>query len=77
MKLFKYINQAGGIFAALFFLVMVSLVRRGIIGKAYYAVGTLFLIFSAMFIPCCVIIYTLMLAFMFCLLWLTILQWAA
>ena len=50
MKLFKYINQAGGIFAALFFLVMVSLVRRGIIGKAYYAVGTLFLIFSAMFI---------------------------
>ena len=50
MKLFKYINQAGGIFAALFFLVMVSLVRREIIGKAYYAVGTLFLIFSAMFI---------------------------
>ena len=50
MKLFKYINQAGGVFAALFFIVMVSLVRRGIIGKAYYIIGAIFLIFSAMFI---------------------------
>ena len=62
MKLFKYINQAGGIFAALFFLVMVSLVRRGILGKAYYVVGTLFLIFSAMFIvtACVLMIRSLM-----------------
>ena len=50
MKLFKYINQAGGIFAVLFFLIMVGLVRRGIIGKAYYIVGTMFLIFAAMFL---------------------------
>lgn len=50
MKLFKYINQAGGVFAALFFLIMVVLVRRGIIGKAYYVIGSLFLVFAAMFI---------------------------
>ena len=50
MKLFKYINQAGGLFAVLFFLIMVGLVRRGIIGKAYYVVGTMFLIFAAMFL---------------------------
>lgn len=50
MKLFKYVNQAGGIFAGLFFMVMVALVRRGIVGKAYYVAGTFFLIFSAMFL---------------------------
>lgn len=58
MKLFKYINQAGGVFAALLFIVMVWLVRRGIVGKAYYVVGTFFLIFSAMFIvTACVLVF--------------------
>ncbi len=58
MKLFKYINQAGGIFAALLFLIMISLVRRGIIGRAYYVAGTFFLIFSLMFIvTACVLVF--------------------
>ena len=50
MKLFKYINQAGGVFAALFFIVMISLVRRGITGTPYYTVGGFFLAFAAMFL---------------------------
>ena len=58
MKLFKYINQAGGILAGLFFIVMVLLVRKGIDGRSYYVVGTLFLIFSAMFIvTACVLMF--------------------
>ena len=58
MKLFKYINQAGGVFSVLFFLIMVGLVRRGIIGKAYYIVGTMFLIFAAMFlVTACVLMF--------------------
>lgn len=58
MKLFKYINQAGGVFAAVFFMIMVILVRRGIIGKTYYVVGTIFLIFAAMFlVTACVLMF--------------------
>ena len=58
MKLFKYINQAGGVFAAVFFLIMVGFVRRGIDGRSYYFVGSLFLIFSAMFIvTACVLMF--------------------
>jgi len=58
MKLFKYINQAGGIFAALFFMIMVGLVRRGIDSKAYYIVGGFFLAFAAMFIiTACVLMF--------------------
>ncbi len=58
MKLFKYINQAGGIFAAVFFLVMVGLVRKGIDGRSYYVVGSFFLIFAAMFlVAACVLMF--------------------
>ena len=58
MKLFKYINQAGGIFAAILFIVMVSLVRRGMIGKPYYVTGILFLTFAAMFlVTACVLMF--------------------
>ena len=58
MKLFKYINQAGGIFAALFFLIMVGLVRRGIVGKPYYIVGGFFLAFASMFlITACILMF--------------------
>ena len=58
MKLFKYINQVGGVFAAVFFMIMVILVRRGIIGKTYYVVGTIFLIFAAMFlVTACVLMF--------------------
>ena len=58
MKLFKYINQAGGVFSVLLFLIMVGLVRRGITGKTYYIVGTMFLIFAAMFlVTACVLMF--------------------
>ena len=58
MKLFKYINQAGGLFAVLFFLIMVGLVRRGITGKPYYVVGGFFLAFAAMFlITACILMF--------------------
>ena len=62
MKLFKYINQAGGIFAALFFLIMVGLVRHEIVGKPYYIVGGFFLAFAAMFLitACILMIRSLM-----------------
>lgn len=58
MKLFKYINQAGGVFAAVFFMIMVVLVRKGIIGKSYYVVGMVFLVFAAMFlVTACVLMF--------------------
>ena len=62
MKLFKYINQAGGIFAALFFLIMVGLVRHEIVGKPYYIVCGFFLAFAAMFLitACILMIRSLM-----------------
>ena len=50
MKLFKRINQFSGVFAVLFFIVMVILVRRRILGSPYYIIGGLFLMFAAVFI---------------------------
>lgn len=50
MKLFKTVNQAGGILSAILFLMMVGLVRNGIVGAPYYVVGCFFLAFAAIFL---------------------------